>query len=310
MEEYTSALAYHNEKGCVVTIGTFDGVHLGHTAIIERLVKLAKQEGLDAVLLTFFPHPRMVLQKDTNLKLINTLNEKKELLESLGIDHMVVEPFTKEFSRLTALEYVRDILVNQLNAKHIIIGYDHRFGRNRTANIDNLKEYGETYGFQVEDITAQELNDVAISSTKIRNALSEGDITTANEYLGYAYPLSGLVANGRKIGKTLGYPTANLKVDQDYKLIPKKGVYLVRSFINGTPHYGLTSIGTNPTVGGKETTIETFFMDFEGDLYGQFITLEFITHIREEAHFESLDELVSAIKDDEQFARNFLKDHE
>ncbi|MDC8005969.1 bifunctional riboflavin kinase/FAD synthetase [Aureisphaera galaxeae] len=303
-------MAYNNERGCVVTIGTFDGVHVGHQAIIKRLVKLAKQEQLDAVLLTFFPHPRMVLQRDTDLKLINTLAEKKEVLESLGIDHMVVEPFTKEFSRLTALEYVRDILVNQLNAKHIIIGYDHRFGRNRTANIDNLKEYGETYDFNVEEITAQELNDVAISSTKIRNALNDGDISTANNYLGYRYTLSGNVTQGKGIGKDLGFPTANLKVDQDYKLIPKKGVYLVQANLNGSHIYGLTSIGTNPTVGGTHTTIETFLMDFEGNLYDQPLTLEFITHIREEKHFESVEHLIEAIKADEAYARQYLKQHE
>ncbi|MBX2827805.1 MAG: bifunctional riboflavin kinase/FAD synthetase [Flavobacteriaceae bacterium] len=310
MEEYTSALVYDSTKGCVVTIGTFDGVHLGHQAIIERLVNLAKQEGLDAVLLTFFPHPRMVLQKDVDLKLINTLSEKRERLESLGVDHMIVEPFTKEFSRLTALEYVRDILVNQLNAKHIIIGYDHRFGRNRTANIDNLKEYGDTYGFQVEEISAQELDDVAISSTKIRNALDNGDIQTANDYLGYHFSLTGTITEGKGIGKTLGYPTANLEVDQPYKLIPKKGVYLVRSSYQSNPLYGLTSIGTNPTVGGTNTTIETFFMDFEGDLYNESMTIEFITNIREEKNFDSVEDLIKAIEEDEAYARNFLNDYE
>ncbi len=310
MEEYTSASEYNNNRGCVVTIGTFDGVHLGHQAIIKRLVKLAKKENLDAVLLTFFPHPRMVLQKDSDLKLINTLAEKKQLLSSLGLDHMVVEPFTKEFSRLTALEYVRDILVNQLNAKRIIIGYDHRFGRNRTANIENLRDFGETYDFEVEEITAQEMNDVAISSTKIRKALNEGDITSANLYLGYRYCLSGSVIKGKSIGKTLGYPTANLQVDQNYKLIPKKGVYLVQSTLDGKKTYGLTSIGTNPTVGGTSITIETFFMDFDEDLYYRPLTLEFITHIREEANFDSVDMLIEAIQEDERFARNFLNDHE
>ena len=294
----------------MVTIGTFDGVHLGHKALLKRLVNTAQKEDLDSVLLTFFPHPRMVLQKDSDLKLINTLTEKKQLLEKIGLNHLVIQPFTKEFSRLTAMEYVRDILVNQLNAKKIIIGYDHRFGRNRTANIENLREYGLTYGFVVEEISAQELNEVAVSSTKIRKALDHGDITTANNYLGYPFMLNGTVVEGKGIGRTLNFPTANIKVDNPHKLIPKKGVYLVRSQINGATVYGLTSIGTNPTVGGVKTTIETYFMDVEANLYEQHLQLEFITHIRDEETFQSTEELTKAIRNDEVFARDFLVDYE
>lgn len=294
----------------MVTIGTFDGVHIGHSAILHRLVETAQKEDLDSVLLTFFPHPRMVLQTDSDLKLINTISEKKELLKVIGLDHLVMQPFTKEFSRLTALEYVRDILVNQLHAKKIIIGYDHRFGRNRTANIENLREYGETYGFQVEEISAQELDEVAVSSTKIRKALEAGDITTANNYLGYPFMLNGTVVSGRGIGKTLEYPTANLQIDESYKLIPSKGVYLVRSQLEGKTVYGLTSIGTNPTVGGQDTTIETYFMDLDMDLYDQELKLEFLTHIRDEETFDSIDELKWAITKDEAFAREFLATNE
>ena len=221
-------------------------------------------------------------------------------------DHLVVHPFTKEFSRLTAVEYVRDILVNQLKVKKVIIGYDHRFGRNRTATIEDLREFGKTYDFAVEEISAQELDAVAISSTKIRKALELGDIATANHFLGYHYMLNGIVIQGRQIGKNIGYPTANLLLDEIYKLVPKKGVYLVQSFLNGKKYFGLTSIGTNPTVGGKDLTIETYFLDFNGDLYGTHIRLEFITYIREEANFKTLLELQKAIENDEIFARNFL----
>jgi len=310
LKEYESSSAYKNTRGSVVTIGTFDGVHLGHKALLNRLISTAQKEDLDSVLLTFFPHPRIVLQKDSDLKLINTLSEKKQLLKNIGLHHLVVQPFTKEFSRLTALEYVRDILVNQLNAKKIIIGYDHRFGRNRTANIENLREYGLTYGFEVEEISAQELDEVAVSSTKIRKALELGDITTANSYLGYPFMLNGTVVEGKGIGRTLNFPTANIKVDTPHKLIPKKGVYLVQSKINEKLVYGLTSIGTNPTVGGTKTTIETFFMDIEANLYQRHLQLEFITHIRDEETFQSLEELTNAIKNDEVFARDFLMDYE
>ncbi len=310
MKEYTSASKYNNTRGCVVTIGTFDGVHIGHKAILKKLVESAEQKDLDSVLLTFFPHPRMVLQGDKQLRLLNTISEKRELIEKESVDHFVVHPFTKEFSRLTAVEYVRDILVNQLNAKKIIIGYDHRFGRNRTSNIQDLREYGDTYGFEVEEISAQELDEVAVSSTKIRNALHIGDIATANRYLGYPYMLNGTVIHGKGIGKSFKYPTANLHVGAHYKLIPPKGVYLIRTKFLDQNVYGLTSIGTNPTVGGTDLTIETHYLDFEKDLYGQSLRIEFITHIRDEETFDTTQELIAAIGDDEKFARNFLKTYD
>lgn len=310
MKEHASAAQFKSEKGTAVTIGTFDGVHIGHRTILDRLVETARAENLEATLLTFFPHPRMVLQKDSDLKMINTLDEKKTLLAQIGLDHLVVQPFTLEFSRITALEYVRDILVNQLNAKKIIIGYDHRFGRNRTANIEHLRDYGETYGFEVEEITAQELDDVAVSSTKIRKALAMGDITTANKFLGYSFELSGTVIKGKGIGKTIHYPTANLNITTNYKLIPAKGVYLVQATIDNWSFYGLTSIGTNPTVGGSHTTVETFFLDLDRDLYGKVLNIRFITHIRDEVHFDSIEDLISAIKDDEKFARAFITNNE
>lgn len=307
MKEYTAAAAYKNDRSSVVTIGTFDGVHIGHKAILQRLTTTAQKERLDSIVLTFFPHPRMVLQQDAGIQLINTISEKKELLQQTGLNHLIVHPFTKAFSRLTALEFVRDILVNTLKAKKIIIGYDHRFGRNRTATIEDLREFGRTYDFTVDEIGAQELNEVTVSSTKIRHALKAGDITTANNYLGYPFMLSGIVVQGKGIGRTLGFPTANLHIHETYKLIPGHGVYLVFSEINGKVVYGITSIGTNPTVKGTQKTIETYFLDYNGDLYEKALRIEFITYIREEITFEGIELLREAIKKDENFARNYIE---
>ena len=310
MNIYSSASKYSNPRASVVTIGTFDGVHVGHKAILNRLVTSAQKEDLDTIVLTFFPHPRMVLQTDSSIKLINTIDERTDLMSKTGLDHLIIHPFTKAFSRLTALEFVRDILVNKLNIKKIVIGYDHRFGRNRNANIEDLKAFGLTYGFDVEEISAQELNEVAVSSTKIRNALKLGDIQTANNYLGYSFMLSGKVINGKAIGRTIQYPTANLELTQDYKLVPKEGVYIVKAVLENKMTYGLTSIGTNPTVGGTIKTIETHFLDFNDDLYDKNLTIEFLSRIRDEETFGSIDALKNAIKRDESYARNFIKNYE
>src|SRR5690554_2948099 len=306
MKVYKNASEY-DKKPSVVTIGTFDGVHIGHKAILKRVTDAAEANRLESVLLTFFPHPRQVVQSVSNLRLINTIEEKKKLLEKEGLGSLVIHPFTKEFSRLTAEEYVRDVLVKELAAKKIIIGYDHRFGRNRTADISDLKEYGKIYGFEVVEISAQELDEVAVSSTKIRRALENGDIATANNYLGYDYFLTGTVVKGRKIGRTIDFPTANIHIDETYKLIPKIGVYVTRTSIDGKTYYGITSIGTNPTVNGATKTIETHLLDFQGDLYGKKLEIAFLKYIREEEKFDSVQELQNAIKEDEVFARSYLK---
>ena len=307
MKVYNSIAAYKKTKSSIVTIGTFDGVHVGHQKILKQLYKTALTNELESILVSFFPHPRMVLQKESSLKLLNTIKERTQMIEKTGISNLIVQPFTREFSRLSALDFVRDILVNQLHIKKIIVGYDHQFGRNRNATIDDLIEFGKTYDFEVIEITAQQLENVSISSTKIRNALNEGAVQTANNYLGYPFMISGLIVKGKGIGKTLEFPTANLHLKEDYKLIPKNGVYLVQSIISGKEVFGLTNIGTNPTVGGTYKTIETYFLDYSRDLYQKEIQLNFIKRIRGEKTFESKDALKNAIKKDELFARNYLK---
>jgi len=282
----------------IITIGTFDGVHLGHRKILERLINNAKATNLKSTVLTFFPHPRMVLQKDVDIKLLNTLEEKKQIMETLGLDYLIIHPFTKEFSRLSATEFVRDILVNGLKAKKIIIGYDHRFGRNRNANIHDLIAFGNTLGFGVEEIPAQEIDDVSVSSTKIRNALLEGDIETANSYLSYAYMLTGTIGKGKGLGKKFGFPTANLQIAEEYKLIPKTGAYVVKSTLEGKECFGMMNIGFNPTVDGTAKSIEIHFFDFDGDLYGKKIQVSILHRIRDEHKFNSIEELKQQLQKD------------
>ena len=306
MREITDITTFTTQQPTVLTIGTFDGVHLGHQKIVERVVTNARQEGLLATVFTFFPHPRMVVQHDKGLKLIHTLEEKKQLLQQLGVDLLVVQPFNEAFAQLTAEEFVSTILVQHLNVKKVIIGYDHRFGRNRTANIDDMRLFGEKYGFAVEEISVQEVDEVSVSSTKIREALNKGDVTTAEHYLGTPYSLTGRVVHGLKLGRTLGYPTANIQVTEDYKLIPKDGVYAVYSYIGSRKVYGMMSIGKNPTIEGKGASIEVYFFDFNGDLYDQKLTIEFVQYLREEQKFATIDLLKKQLQDDETAARKAI----
>lgn len=294
-------------KPTIVTIGTFDGVHLGHRKILEQIIAAAKANDCESLVLTFFPHPRMVLQEGTEMKQLNTLDEKIALLENLGVDHLVVHPFDKEFSRLTAEDFVKQVLVDTFKLKKIIIGHDHRFGRNRTADINDLTEFGNQFGFDVEQISAQELNDVSISSTKIRTALCEGNIELANNYLGYDYPLTGMVSKGKQLGRTIGYPTANIQPEEAYKLIPQNGVYVAKSIIAGKTVYGMMNIGNRPTVDGTTHTIEIHFFDFNEDLYGQKITISFLKRMRSEQKFDSLDALKNQLALDKSTAQGFIE---
>jgi riboflavin kinase/FMN adenylyltransferase len=290
----------------VVTIGTFDGVHLGHRQILERLTNSAKNTGLKSTVLTFFPHPRMVLQKDVDIKLLNTLEEKKQILKTLGLDYLIIHPFTKQFSRLSAVDFVRDILVNNIKSKRIIIGYDHRFGRNRNANIQDLIAFGNTFEFEVEEIPAQEIDDVSVSSTKIRKALLEGDVETANNYLSYSYMLTGTVKKGKGLGRDFGFPTANLHIEEEYKLIPKNGAYVVKSQLNGKEFFGMMNIGFNPTVDGSQKSIEVNFFDFEGNLYDKKIQVQLLHRIRDEHKFNSIEELKEQLKKDKNHSLDLI----
>ena len=301
------SLNHFSKEKTVATIGTFDGVHIGHQKIIERLVNTAKLNDLKSVVLTFFPHPRMVLQKDANIKLINTIDERSKILDRLGLDHLFIKTFTKEFSRLTAEDFVTNVLIGQLNIKKIIIGYDHHFGRNRTANIDDLKRFGELYDFEVEEISAQDINDVSVSSTKIRKALKEGDIKTANSYLGYNFMLTGTIIRGKGLGKTLGFPTANLDIAEDYKLIPKYGVYVVKSIYKGQVIYGMMNIGNNPTINNDTNQyIEIHFFNFDRTIYNDSLTVELLNRLRDEQKFNSLSDLKKQLETDKKIALEYI----
>jgi riboflavin kinase/FMN adenylyltransferase len=298
--------AFHATKPTVVTIGTFDGVHIGHKKILKMLTATANKQQCESLVLTFFPHPRIVLQADTEMKQLNTLAEKIDLLESMGIDNLVIHPFDAAFSRLTAEEFVKQVLVETFQIKKIIIGYDHRFGRNRTANIDDLIQFGTKFGFEVEQISAKEINDVAISSTKIRNALTEGNIELANNYLGYQYLLTGVVVKGKQLGRTIDYPTVNLKIEENYKLIPKEGVYIVKSTIDGVTVFGMMNIGTRPTVDGTKQTIEVHYFDFNKDLYHQSITVSVLHWMRFEQKFDTIEALKNQLDKDKKTAAAYI----
>jgi riboflavin kinase/FMN adenylyltransferase len=296
LKVYNDIIDFKDVKNPVVTTGTFDGVHLGHQKIINRLKDVAREENGETVLITFYPHPRMVLfPEDNDLKLINTQEEKIELLEQYGIDHLIIIPFTKEFSRLTSVEFVRNILVNQIRTKRLVIGYNHHFGRNREGSFEHLKEYGPLYGFEVEEIPAKDIDSIEISSTKIRNALQTGDVKTAASYLGHEFSLTGRVVDGKKIGRQIGYPTANIFVEDKYKIIPEDGVYAVKVRHDNRMYGGMLNIGNNPTVNGKHKTIEVNIFDFNKEIYEENATIYFIERLRDEVKFNGLEELTEQL---------------
>ncbi len=312
MKVYYSLEDFTSLQNAVVTTGTFDGVHIGHKKILTQLSKTAKDCGGESVLLTFHPHPRIVLQPDINLKLLNSQQEKIELLKETGLEHLIIHPFTQEFSRTKSLNFVRDYLVNQIGAKKLVIGYDHHFGRNREGSFDHLKEFGPLYGFEVEEIAAEDVDHITVSSTKIRNALTDGDIHTANEYLGYLYSLSGKVVTGDQIGAELGFPTANLLIEDTLKLVPAHGIYAVDVVFPAHPdmvHHGLCNIGMRPTFSGKLKTIETYILDFDRKIYGERMTIRFRKYMRAEAKFAGRTELIKQMQQDEVEARHYFNSH-
>ena len=296
---------YSSDTKSILTIGTFDGVHVGHQKIIKALVKEAHNKKLLANVLTFFPHPRMVLQKDAQIKLIDTLAEKETFLRELGVDTLIIHPFSKEFSRLSALEFTRDILVNQLKISELFIGYDHRFGKNREATVADLTSFGKTYDFKVNIIPAQDVSAITVSSTKIRTAILDGDFIKVVDFLGRFFQLSGTVTKGQSLGRTINFPTANLLIDSQHKIIPPKGVYLVSIFHHQNQYYGMMNIGTRPTLNGDKQTIEVHIFEFNKNIYGRSLTIHFIEKIRDEQKFESFDALKKQlIKDKEICKRN------
>lgn len=307
MKIFNSISDFHLGAPTIVTLGTFDGVHLGHEKIIKRLIQSASIENQESLVLTFFPHPRMVLQNDGSIKLLNTIEERASLLKKAGLDNLIIHPFDEKFSQMEAEDFVKKILVDTFNAKKIIIGYDHRFGKNRSADINDLIAFGKKYNFEVEQISAEEIDAVSISSTKIRKALLDGNIALANEYLGHNYLLTGVVAKGRQLGRTINFPTANLKIEEDYKLIPLNGVYIVKSAIHGKWVYGMMNIGTNPTVGGVAQSIEVHYLDFEGDLYDEKIAVEILKRIRSEEKFPSFEALKMQLEKDRQTSIDYIK---
>lgn len=291
----------------MVTTGTFDGVHLGHRKVINRLKEVAKKSGGETVVLTFDPHPRIVLfPDDTDLRLLNTQQEKVRLLEALDVDHLIVHPFTKDFSRISSVQFVRDILLNGLKTRKLVIGYNHHFGRNREGSFEHLKEFGPMYGFDVEEIPAMDVDDIEVSSTKIREALKKGDLATATNYLGYRYSLEGRVVKGRQLGKTIGYPTANLEIGDKYKLIPADGVYAVLAESQGKKYQGMMNIGVNPTVNGTLRKIEVHLIDFVGDIYGQLLRVELAARIRSEQKFTDLEALKKQLDSDKKETQKIL----
>jgi len=289
---------YDLKSPSVITVGTFDGIHLGHQKLIKRVLDISKKENLNSIILSFYPHPKIVLNNNPEISLLNTLEEKKEILNSYNIDYLVLKEFTKEFSRLSPLEFVRDILVKKLNVKHIVIGYDHHFGRNRDASVSQLKEFSKIFDFKVTEVKALVENNISVSSTKIRAFIKEGNFINANKFLGYNFIFSGQVNKGLGRGKKLGFPTANISIDKN-KIKPGNGVYFIYSEFNQTFVYGMMNIGSNPTFKDKKSSIEIHFFDFTENLYDLDISVRIVSKIRNEIKFKSADHLSNQLEKDQ-----------
>lgn len=307
METYFSISDFKSKNKTIVTIGTFDGVHIGHKSILQKVLQASKNTNYESVVLSFFPHPRMVLNSDSDVKLLNTIDEKSILLKNLGLQHLIIHRFDTDFANLSAEEFVSHYLVKKLNIHKIIIGHDHRFGKNRTANIDDLILFGKKYNFEVAQISAKEIEQVAVSSTKIRQALFEGNIALAKKYLGYDYFMTGKVIKGKQLGRTIGFPTANIEITEKYKLVPENGVYIVSSFLNNQTVFGMMNIGYNPTFQEKKLSIEIHFLDFEADLYDQIIQISVLELIRKEQKFEGIDNLKAQLQKDKITTSAFIR---
>lgn len=301
MKVYQGISNFKKIKNAVVTSGTFDGVHIGHQKIIQRLREIADKIQGETVLITFWPHPRFVLYPNgIKFHLLTSIEERIEILGQSGIDHLIIIPFTREFSNLSSEAFIKEILVEKIGTKKLVIGYDHRFGKNRSGSFEELKKDGPLYGFDVEEIPEQDIDHVAVSSTKIRSAIEQGDLTTANKYLGRDYSLRGYVVKGDGLGMKLGYPTANVKVEFEHKLIPADGIYAVRVKRRDQMYNGMLNIGYRPTVSGTHHVIEVNIYDFNEIIYGEFIEVFFVQKTRNEIKFESLDALVNQLHRDKE----------
>ncbi|MBT3621248.1 MAG: bifunctional riboflavin kinase/FAD synthetase [Flavobacteriales bacterium] len=307
MKVYHSIEQFPSDIKSILTIGTFDGVHKGHQYVLDRLNEIAKKEGGESVLLTFYPHPRHVLHPDDQaLKLLNSIEEKIKELEKSGLQHFIIHQFTPEFSRTKSINFIRDLLVNKLQMKYMVVGYDHHFGRNREGSYDDLVSFSELYDFKLEQIPPQDEGDVTVSSTKIRKLLLAGDIEIANTYLGYPYLLTGKVVKGNEIGRTISYPTANIALENKWKLIPADGVYAVKVVVGEMLYYGMLNIGNRPTISDGDRVIEVHVFNFSADIYGADIRVEFVKRVRDEKQFDSLGALKSQLKIDENKCRRYL----
>ncbi len=308
MEVFEDFSNYHSQPPLALSLGMFDGVHKGHQSIINKLNNIAKERGYQSAVLSFWPHPRLVINPNDDLKLLNTIEEKSALLEEIGVDFLFLKKFDEDFRNLTGEEFVRKILVETLHVKYLIVGYDHVFGKNKSGNFQLLEKLAPELGFEVLQVEAVDIDNQHISSTKIRAALADGNILQANEMLGYSYSISGEVIHGKKIGRTINFPTANINFPP-IKILPKNGAYIVEVYIENHQFDGMLSIGTNPTVNGESTTVEVHILDFDQDIYGKNIKVAFKDFLHEQIKFENLDQLVYRLKEDERLTRLYFETH-